>query len=246
MIPISDSPGARRLFPWVMLTILAANVVVFVYELSLSDNALTGLFYSAGVVPVEFTQHRLVGPPPPEGVTWLTLITSMFLHGGFLHIGSNMLYLFIFGDNVEDRFGHLGFVAFYFICGIVAGATHILANAGSDVPSVGASGAIAGVLAAYLVIFPKAKVRTLLFIGPFFTFTRISAFILIGFWFLTQLVSSIGSLGAPTEQTNGVAVWAHVGGFLCGLLLTPLFRKLVPEDASGVVIPDPSYATWER
>ena len=246
MIPISDSPGVRRLFPWVMLTILAVNVLVFVYELTLSDNALNGLFYSAGVVPVEFTQHREVGPPPPEGVTWLTLITSMFLHGGFLHIGSNMLYLFIFGDNVEDRFGHLGFLVFYFICGIVAGGTHILANAASAVPSIGASGAIAGVLAAYLVIFPKAKVRTLLFIGPFFTFTRISAFILIGFWFLTQLVTSIGSLGAPTEQTNGVAVWAHVGGFICGLLLTPLFRKRTPDYVGGAAVPDAPYVSGDR
>ncbi len=246
MIPISDSPGVRRLFPWVMLTILVANVVVFVYELTLSDNALTALFLSAGVVPVEFTQHRLVGPPPPEGVTWLTLITSMFLHGGFLHIGSNMLYLFIFGDNVEDRFGHFSFVVFYFICGIVAGGTQILANASSATPSIGASGAIAGVLAGYLVLFPKASVRTLLFIGPFFTFTRISAFILIGFWFVTQLVSSIGSLGVPTDQTNGVAVWAHVGGFICGLILTPLFRKRTPEYVGEAAVPDAPYAASDR
>lgn len=224
VIPLGDSPGVRLRFPWVMLAILLANVGVFVYELGLGERGLQQLFLSAGVIPTEYTTGRNVGPPPPYGVTWTTLFTSMFMHGGFLHIGSNMLYLFVFGDNVEDRFGHLGFLAFYLLSGLAASAAHIALNPGSGVPSVGASGAIAGVLAAYLVMFPSASIRTLLFIGPFFTVTRISALFLIGFWFVTQFLSGIASLGVATEQTGGVAVWAHVGGFVAGLLLTPFFR----------------------
>src|ERR1700730_3632641 len=148
MIPVRDDPGEpRRSFPWVMLTILVVNVLAFVFELGVGNSvALDNLFLEAGVVPVEFTRGVLVGPPPPFGLTWPTLFTSMFLHGGFLHIASNMLYLFIFGDNVEDRLGHFRFFVFYFLCGIAAGITHIVVNADSAVPSIGASGAIAGVL----------------------------------------------------------------------------------------------------
>src|SRR5919199_3047132 len=187
MIPIKDYPGARRSFPWIMLAILVVNVLVFVFELGVGDpNSLDQLFLSAGVVPVEFTRGVQVGPPPPFDLPWITLFTSMFLHGGLLHIGSNMLYLFVFGDNVEDRLGHLRFLVFYFLSGIAAGLTHIYFNADSSIPSVGASGAIAGVLAAYLRLFPAAEVRTLLFIGPFITMPRISAAFLIVFWFITQ------------------------------------------------------------
>ena len=222
MIPLKDYPGPRRSFPWVMLTILLVNVLVFVFELGFGSVAdLDSLFASAGVVPIEYTRGVLVAQPP-LGIVWLTLITSMFLHGGFLHIASNMLYLFIFGDNVEDIFGHLRFLLFYFVCGIAAGLTHIAVNAGSQVPSIGASGAIAGVLAAYLRVFPSASVRTLLFIGPFITVPRISAFLLIGFWFVMQFLTGLTSLGAQTEQTSGVAVWAHIGGFLAGLILVQL------------------------
>lgn len=226
MIPVRDDPGEpRRSFPWVMLTLLGLNIVVFIYELAFPDaEALDALFLQAGVVPVEYTRGVLVGPPPPLGITWTTLITSMFLHGGLLHIASNMLYLFIFGDNVEDRLGHVRFLLFYFVCGIVAGLTHILVNANSDLPSIGASGAIAGVLAAYLRLFPHAQVRTLLLIGPFILVPRIAAAFLIIFWFATQFLSGVMSLGARTEQTSGVAVWAHIGGFIAGLILTEILR----------------------
>jgi membrane associated rhomboid family serine protease len=224
MIPVKDYPGERRAFPWVMLTILLVNILAFLYELSLGDpNNLDALFSSAGVVPVEFTRGIVVAPPP-LGITWTTLITSMFLHGGLLHIASNMLYLFIFGDNVEDRLGHVRFFIFYFVCGIIAGLTHIFVNADSTIPSIGASGAIAGVLAAYLRLFPHAQVRTLIFIGPFIIVPRIAAAFLIVFWFITQFLTGITSLGATTEQTSGVAVWAHVGGFLAGLLLVQVMR----------------------
>jgi membrane associated rhomboid family serine protease len=226
VIPIKDYPDVpRRTFPWVMLTILVANIVAFLYELSAPDtSALDTLFLQAGVVPVEFTRGVLVGPPPPFGFLPLTLITSMFLHGGLLHIASNMLYLFIFGDNVEDRLGHVRFFVFYFVCGIVAGLTHIAVNADSATPSIGASGAIAGVLAAYLVLFPHAQVRTLLFIGPIPLIPRIAAAFLILFWFFTQFISGITSLGASTDTSGGVAVWAHIGGFIAGLLLVVIAR----------------------
>jgi membrane associated rhomboid family serine protease len=225
MIPVRDYPGERRSFPWIMLTILVLNVGVFFYEVTLGDQALERLFTSAGVVPVEYTRSLEVPPPPPLGITWVTLITSMFLHGGLLHIASNMLYLFVFGDNVEDRLGHLRFLLFYLLSGIAAGLTHIVFNTGSPIPSVGASGAIAGVLAAYLRLFPSAQVRTLLFIGPFITMPRVSAGLLIVFWFVLQFISGVLSLGATSEQTSGVAVWAHIGGFIAGLVLVQLFPK---------------------
>jgi membrane associated rhomboid family serine protease len=226
MIPVRDDPGEpRRSFPWVMLTILVVNVVAFVFELGVGDTgSLDNLFLAAGIVPVEFTRGVLVGPPPPLGMTWTTLFTSMFLHGGLLHIASNMLYLFIFGDNVEDRLGHFKFLIFYFVCGVAAGITHIVVNASSDVPSIGASGAIAGVLAAYLRLFPHARVRTLIFIGPIVLVPRIAAAFLILFWFATQFLSGIMSLGGTTDQSSGVAVWAHIGGFISGLILLEILR----------------------
>jgi membrane associated rhomboid family serine protease len=233
MIPIKDYPETpRRSFPWVMLTILVLNVVVFIFELGVGDTAsLDQLFEADGVIPAEWTRGLLVGPAPPFGLLPLTLITSMFLHGGLLHIGSNMLYLFIFGDNVEDRLGHFRFLVFYFLCGIAAGLTHIAANADSTTPSIGASGAIAGVLAAYLVLFPHAQVRTLLLIGPFFLVPRIAAAFLILFWFVTQFISGITSLGANTDTSGGVAVWAHIGGFIAGLLLVLIMRPRSPAPA---------------
>ncbi|HEV7665423.1 MAG TPA: rhomboid family intramembrane serine protease [Chloroflexota bacterium] len=227
MIPLRDDPGERRRsFPWVMLSIVLLNIIVFVFELGVGDTgSLDNLFLAAGVVPVEFTRGVLVGPPPPLGMPWTTLFTSMFLHGGLLHIASNMLYLFIFGDNVEDRLGHLRFLLFYLLCGVIAGITHIVVNNSSTIPSVGASGAIAGVLAAYLRLFPHARVRTLIFIGPIVLVPRIAAAFLIIFWFATQFLSGVMSLGATSEQTSGgVAVWAHIGGFLAGLILVEVMR----------------------
>src|SRR5689334_16298743 len=144
MIPISDDPEQRRSFPLVTLALIAINVVVFIFELGVPDT--NALFQSAGVVPLEFATGRDIAPAAPLGSYYSTLITSMFLHGGWLHFGSNMLFLWIFGDNVEDHLGHLRYVLFYFVCGLVASITHIYFNWGSPVPSVGASGAIAGVL----------------------------------------------------------------------------------------------------
>ncbi len=209
MFPVSDVIPSRTT-PFVTVGLIALNALVFLHQLTLSDRQLQVFVENYGVVPAYFS--------------WMTVLTSMFLHGGWLHFAGNMLYLWIFGDNVEDRFGHFRFVIFYFICGIVAGLTHILLNGSSTIPSVGASGAIAGVLAAYLRLFPHAQVRTLLLIGPFILVPRIAATFLIIFWFATQFLAGVMSLGAQTEQSSGVAVWAHVGGFVCGLVLTELFR----------------------
>jgi rhomboid family protein len=208
-----------------MIAIVLANIAMFLYELTLGDRALDRFISAAGVVPTEYLTGRDIGPPAPGGIIYLTLFTSMFMHGGFLHIASNMLYLWVFGDNVEDRFGHLGFLIFYLVTGVIASLTHIFMNVGSEIPSVGASGAIAGVLGAYLVMFPGASIRTLVFLGPFIILPRISAIFLIGFWFLTQAFAGLASLGATTEQTSGVAVWAHIGGFLAGVVLVPVFRR---------------------
>jgi len=221
MIPIGDDPPPRHSFPFITLALIAVNIVVFIYELMVPDT--NTLFRSAGVTPLEFATGRDLPPAAPLNSYLITLVTSMFLHGGFLHIGSNMLFLWIFGDNVEDRLGHLRYVAFYFLCGLGASAAHIYFNLQSAIPSVGASGAIAGVLAGYLLLFPTAQIRTLLFIGFFFTVTRVPAIIMIGFWFVTQLLSGVAALG-QSEQTAGVAFWAHIGGFVVGLPLVLLLR----------------------
>src|SRR5207245_2000431 len=169
VIPLTDSPP-RRTFPWVTVAIIVVNVLVFLYELTLPNSQLEILVQSAGTIPAEILTGRDLPPPAPiPGVVWITLFTAMFVHGGFLHIASNMLYLWVFGDNVEVTFGHGTYLVFYLVVGVLAGMTHVFVNVGSDVPSVGASGAIAGVLGAYLLLFPNAQVRTLIFLGPFIT-----------------------------------------------------------------------------
>src|SRR4051794_17535852 len=221
MIPLSDDPR-RRSFPLVTVLIIVANILVFLYELSIpSVSALDRWMLQVGVLPCALTgmQPQFDVCPPVSSSPVLTLITSMFVHGGFLHIASNMLYLWVFGDNVEDAFGSLGYLAMYIAAGLAGGLAQVFSNPTSDVPSVGASGAIAGVLGAYLILFPHAKVRTLLFLGPILLFPRIAAVLLIGFWFLTQLMSGLAALEATTEQSGGVAFWAHIGGFIAGLVI---------------------------
>ena len=221
MIPIGDSP-ARRRTPWVMVLLIAANVAVFAYQLSL-DRAVGAWIQSVGAIPVEILSGRDL-PPAAPGPVFITIFTSMFVHGGFLHLGSNLLYLWVFGDNVEDAFGHGRFLVFYLVCGVVATLTHAYMEPDSTIPSVGASGAIAGTLGAYLQMFPKARVRTLLLLGPFVTVTRVSALFIIGMWFLVQLLSGLASLEAVTSQSSGIAVWAHVGGFVAGFVLCVVLR----------------------
>ena len=227
MIPISDMAGRSRSLPIVNVLLILASIYVFVaYELMApSEAALNRLVQAAGVIPSELLTGSDREPFAPLGNIYLTLVTSMFLHGSLLHLGSNLLFLWVFGDNVEDSMGHIPYLAYYLLCGVVAGLAHTLVNAGSAIPSIGASGAIAGVLAGYLLRFPHAQVRTLVFLGPFIVFPRISAIILIVFWFVLQVFSGVASLSVQTEQTSGVAIWAHIGGFVAGLILINLFPR---------------------
>jgi rhomboid family protein len=217
MIPISDE-NPTRLTPFITWALVAACVAVFLWQLSFGQQAGQVLMFTLGFVPRNLFDHAVAasiyGIPWP----WLTLITSMFLHGGFLHIGGNMLYLWIFGNNVEDAMGHTRFLFFYLICGIAAALAEGLIDPHSALPMVGASGAISGVLAAYVLIYPRARVTVIIPLGFLFYPTKISAFYVVGFWFLLQLLNAFSSTpGAP-----GTAYFAHVGGFALGILLTPL------------------------
>ncbi len=221
MLPISDEIRARTL-PFVEYTVIALNVLVFLYEVSLG-RGMQAFIYGFGVIPVEIvTGEPLRGVPNPVP-TYATIFTSMFVHAGWLHLLGNMLYLWIFGDNVEDNVGHFGFLLLYLFSGAAGSFAHILLNPGSTVPTVGASGAISGVLGAYLVLFPSGHIRSLVFIPPVITVARIPALIFIGFWFLMQFMGGLSSLENP--QASGVAFWAHVGGFLAGILLASFLRK---------------------
>lgn len=223
--PIGDDNTQRRLIPFVNYTLIAINVLVFLYQWG-NDEFTLG--YS--VVPAEITQGRdIIGPV--RGVSglhlanspspiYLTLLSSMFMHGGLLHLGGNMLYLWIFGDNVEDRMGHLKYLIFYLLCGFLASATHIFFGPKSVIPSLGASGAIAGVLGAYLILFPRQGVR----VFQFGFIAEVPALIVIGLWGLLQFWSGFGSL-SKVGESGGVAFMAHVGGFVAGILLVFLFRN---------------------
>jgi len=215
MIPIGDV-NPRRRFPWATAVIIAINVVVFIYELVLPEGRLEMLVRQAGAVPYQVT-HALSVPAVAS------LFTSMFLHGGWVHLIGNMLYLWIFGDNIEDYFGVAGYVLFYFVAGIAAALTHIAFDPLSTTPTIGASGAIAGVLGAYLVLFPGARVRTLVFLFRFIRFIELPAIVVLGFWFVLQIFSGLASIG--DAASGGVAWFAHIGGFALGLLVGLIFRR---------------------
>ena len=238
MIPIGDEDtGGRPGIPYVNLAIIAINVLVFLYQL-VDPNFTNG--YSA--VPAEITSGMdIVGQFPidtPDGTflideaagptpIWLTLLTSMFMHGGWLHIGGNMLFLFIFGDNIEKAYGHIKYVAFYLVCGIIAGLAHVLSQPDSIIPSLGASGAISGVMAGYLVLFPTNRVRVLLALGiVLLRPIMVPAIVMIGVWALLQFINGLGAI-AVTDQTSGVAYWAHIGGFVAGVVITFLAKPFL-------------------
>lgn len=237
MLPISDDPGPRRRFPIVNYALIAINILVFVYEV-IQPNQCFELAYStipAGIVHNQAyaIQGCAIGQPTP---VYLTLLTSMFLHANLLHIGGNMLYLFIFGDNVEDRLGHIPYLIFYLFCGIVASVAQIVVGPDSLVPNLGASGAIAGVLGAYLVFYPGSRVRTIIFLGIFFTMARLPALIVIGLWIALQFVSGLQSL-STSAQAGGVAYFAHIGGFIAGALIALILRPLLKQKVQ-------SYPYW--
>ena len=219
MFPIKDTIQSRRL-PIVNYLIIGANVAVFLLEASLGPRDLNRLIRAYGLIPI-----RLVSDPGAGQIT--TVFASMFLHGGWLHLISNMWTLYIFGDNVEDRMGHVRYLLFYFISGVAAAAAHILTGPGSRVPVVGASGAISGVLAAYLILFPNSRVITLLLVFFLPWFVEIPALFYLGFWFVSQLFNGVFALSV-TETVGtygGVAYLAHIGGFLAGLLLVKVFEQ---------------------
>jgi membrane associated rhomboid family serine protease len=207
MFPIGDDDSDRRSIPLVTYALIALNILFFLAELGIGD---------AFITQWAFVPSRFVANPNGE---FLTLFTSMFMHAGWLHLGGNMLYLWIFGDNVEDRFGHAKFVVFYLLSGLGATFAQLIFSLGSNIPNLGASGAIAGVLGAYILMFPQGRVRVLQGQGVI----QVPALIVIGLWIGLQLFSSIGSISAASD-TGGVAYMAHVGGFLTGFVLTFLFR----------------------
>ncbi|MBI3006244.1 MAG: rhomboid family intramembrane serine protease [Ignavibacteriales bacterium] len=221
MIPLRDINPTHRV-PVVNVAIIVANVAAFLYELSLGPQ-LEGLFASYAVIPQQVSSA--ISGPPFHMAPILSLFSSMFLHGGFLHLGGNMLYLWIFGDNVEDKLGHGRFLLFYLLSGLIASAVHIVVDPLSTIPTVGASGAISGVLAAYLLMFPKARVVTVIPIFYFLQVTELPALVVLGMWFVLQFFNGFVSLGYETAGMGGVAWWAHIGGFVAGLVLVIPFRK---------------------
>jgi membrane associated rhomboid family serine protease len=212
-IPIKDL-NPRRTYPVVNTLLILTNVIVFLYQSTLSRHQSEAFVLANATIP-NHIRSALNGHGSLEAGL-LTIITSMFLHGGFLHIAGNMLFLWIFGDNVEDYFGHLPYLLFYFVCGIGSGIAHILFNFHSSLPALGASGAISGVMGAYIILYPRARVLTLVFIF----FIPLPAFIILGYWFLLQFVAGVSTVGA--SATGGVAWWAHIGGFLMGMVITGL------------------------
>jgi len=224
LIPYSDPSEPQHLTPFVNASLIAVNFAVFFYELhEQSIGQLNHFYLSYSVIPCEIFQrcHDFSGAPQP---VYLTIVTSMFMHAGWLHILGNMIFLWVFGDNVENAMGHWRYLIFYLACGVVAAITQSAIDVGSTIPSLGASGAIAGVLAAYLVLLPTAIIRTLVFWFIIPLPVGIYAWVLIGFWFVEQLFSGVTSLG-PSAQTGGVAFFAHIGGFICGLLLVWVLRQ---------------------
>jgi membrane associated rhomboid family serine protease len=216
MLPIGDDDTARRTVPLVTYALIALNILFFFVEQSGGD-AFIGKW--------AFVPRRFLANPSGDVPT---LFTSMFMHAGWLHLGGNMLYLWIFGDNVEDRFGHIKFTIFYLLCGLAATVAQLAFSLGSNVPNLGASGAIAGVLGAYILLFPQGSVKVLQ--GQ--QVIQVPALIVIGIWIVLQFFSGIGSI-ANTAQTGGVAYMAHIGGFLAGFVLTFLFRGSGGVQATG-------------
>ncbi len=215
MIPFKDDNPTSR-FPFFTILIIALNCLVFIVEL-VHPGGMHYLLYSYGVIPRNILSFGDTQPVPPV----VTVFTSMFLHGGLLHIGGNMLYLWIFGNNVEDRLGHLRFLLFYLVSGAIAAYAHSISSPSSPIPMVGASGAVAGILGAYLLLYPHARVHTLIFFGFFIQVIRVPAIVVIGFWGIIQILNGILSKGVVSQ--GGVAWFAHIGGFLFGLLTIRLW-----------------------
>ncbi|MFB3881589.1 MAG: rhomboid family intramembrane serine protease [Armatimonadota bacterium] len=238
MIPFRDENPSRT-FPIVVVGLIAANVVVFVYQSMMPDLDQMLFFYTYGAVPAVLLGKATLAQVLPDQIrsaatmasirsdqlqpVWLSIFTSMFVHGGLTHIGGNMLYLWIFGNNIEDALGHGRFLVFYFLCGLIAAGGQMLMSMSSPVPMIGASGAIAGVLGAYYLKFPRARVRCLVFLFFFITVATLPAGLVLLLWFLLQVYQSLGAVGAHTAA-GGVAVFAHIAGFIGGYVLVRRFE----------------------
>ena len=226
MIPIGDDERRRGGFPFVVYALIAVNLWVFYQELSAAE---TDRFINAfALIPYDVTHFVALSPPSPAFPP-LTLLSSMFLHGGWLHIGFNMLFLFVFGPAIENACGHVRFLVYYLVCGIAGGIAQIVVGPGSHVPALGASGAIAGVLGGYLVTFPFASIRTIVPIVIFPLFVRLPAILVIGVWAATQFLNGFATISdRAAESTGGTAYFAHIGGFCAGVLLIGLTSRRKP------------------
>lgn len=216
MIPIKDD-NPTKTYPYVTAALIASNIIIFIYELSLGPY-FEPFLNRYGAIPLFILN---MDAPPEYAEPYITIFTSMFLHGGFFHVAGNMLYLWIFGNNIEDSMGHFRFILFYLISGIVAVYTFSIVNPHSTIPMVGASGAVSGVLGAYLILFPRAKVLTLIPFGFYMQIVKVPAVFVLGFWIVVQLINGMVSRGTG----GGVAWFAHVGGFGAGIILIHLFKK---------------------
>ena len=236
MLPLSDADVHRHSLPVVNIALIAINTLVFLYELTLNSLDTQLFFLRYGLIPVELTSGQtfqfleipggVLDIDSPLG-TWGTVFSSMFMHGGFMHFAGNMIFLWVFGDNIEDRLGHVKYLLFYLGAGLAATWTQVAIDPSSQIPLIGASGAISGVLGAYLLTYPYNRIRTLI-IFYFITFIRIPAVFLLGFWFVKQLFDGMGSLGSASHG-GGVAFFAHIGGFAAGLLFIALYKLLRRE-----------------
>ena len=226
MIPIRDTIRSKN-FPAVNFTIIGLNIIVFFWQLAQGPH-LQETLYSYGIVPLRYHDPEL-SVHLTAFQQYFPFLSSMFLHGGFLHILMNMWFLYIFGDNIEDRLGHIRYLIFYLVCGVAAGVIHLFTNWNSNVPTIGASGAISGVMGAYLLLYPRSKILTLVFIFFFIQFIEIPAFIFLGIWILLQLFSA----GLKPSNVGGVAFWAHIGGFVAGLVFIKIFDAIPRTGLSG-------------
>jgi membrane associated rhomboid family serine protease len=216
LLPLKDDNPVSS-FPFVTIGIILANGFIFFHQLTMDFAASQRFVFQWGAIPFQITHGEVIHVLPTIPLP-LTLFSSMFLHGGFLHLFGNMLYLWIFGNNIEDTLGHFRFLLFYLVCGLSAGAAQVLSDPSSTVPMIGASGAIGGILGAYLLLFPTARILTLVFIFIFIKIVRIPALIILGFWFFIQILSVGGG------AISNVAFFAHIGGFISGLVLVKLFQ----------------------
>lgn len=221
MIPLNDENPSNTV-PVINILLIVTNISVFIYMNYFAPLATRSIIAKLGFIPYELSHFVDVNPTNLVPIP-LTIFTAMFMHGGWLHLLSNMLYLWIFGDNIEDKLGHIKYLIFYIMCGITATLVHGFININSRIPTLGASGAIAGVLGAYMFLFPKTRIKTLLFLGIFFQIIRIPAVIILGYWILIQILSAYAEYGSKTGA--GIAWFAHIGGFVAGLVLIVVMKK---------------------